>query len=162
MAFDDGTKFHERIGTVFGELVSDADGNPDRGWLGSISDWFPTYLWQLVVAPLFVVSGFFLVIFLMRQLPTVRLKGWVILATGLLAAAAAIDFVEGMDLDFEDSIADFFNTSTRRMVHFSKSLEEFIEMLGTTIFLLVFLQTLSGMASSITFRLNSGNGAREE
>ena len=49
--------------------------------------------------------------------------------------------------------ADLFDTSTGRMTHFFKSVEEFLEMLGTTLFLYVFLSQLAVLTRSITFEL---------
>ena len=48
-------------------------------------------------------------------------------------------------------LADVFSTDISRAEHFLKSVEEFLEMVGTTIFLFVFLKTLMNATPSITF-----------
>ena len=76
------------------------------------------------------------------------------LAIGLFFVAEAMDFIEGMDNDIFDHVADFFSTTPGHAVHFSKSIEEFLEMAATTVFLYVFLKKLISLTSSLTFELN--------
>ena len=92
IAFDDATKFHERMATVFSTLVTDASGDPDAGWLGSLHNWFPTYSWQLVMGPAFAAMGVFLVGFLMKQLPTSSLKGLVVFANRVVRRGGRAGF----------------------------------------------------------------------
>ena len=151
MGVDDATTLHERVGTLFSELVTGPDGGPDPGFLGRLDDVFPSYSWQLVLGPFAAAAGLFVIVFLTRQLPTLRLKILMLTAFGLFAVAVGIDFVEGMDNGIMLRVADLFSTFPSRAVHFSKSIEEFLEMAGTTIFLFVFLKTLMSVTRSITF-----------
>ena len=157
LGIDDATKLHERVGSIFKALVSDASGEPDTSLLGRSLDVFPSYPWQLVLGPFFAVAGLFLLIFLMKELPSFRLRGLVILAMGLFVVAVLMDFVEGMDSDPLDDIADLLSMPTGRVVHFSKSIEEFLEMVGTTTFLFVFLNRLLDLTPSITFKLTDAD-----
>ena len=154
MGVDDATALHERVGTIFGELVTGPGGGPNPGFLGRIYDFFPSYTWQLVFGPFVAVAGLFVIVFLMRQLPAFYLKLLVWAAMGLFATAVGLDFVEGMENGFMDRVADVFSTFPSRAVHFSKSIEEFLEMAGTTIFLFVFLKTLMYATPSVTFEFN--------
>ena len=52
-------------------------------------------------------------------------------------------------------VADVFSTFPDRPVHFSKSIEEFLEMAGSTIFLFVFLKTLMHTTPSISFEFSN-------
>ena len=142
MGVDDATKLHERIGSIFKALVTDSGGEAHGHVLARLYDVFPSYSWQFVFAPVVVAMGLFLVVFLLRQLPTLRLKGLIGMAIGLFIVATAMDFIEGMDNDFFDEVAELFSTTTGHAVHYSKSIEEFFEMAGTTIFLFVFLKKL--------------------
>lgn len=159
MGVDDATKLHERMGTIFSELVTGSEGSPNPGLLGQLYDVFPSYTWQLVLGPVVAVAGLFVIIFLLRQLPALHLKLLICAAMGLFIIAVGMDFIEGMENGFMVRVADVFSTSTARAVHFSKSIEEFLEMVGTTIFLFVFLKTLMGAAPSITFEF--GNVVRD-
>ena len=151
MGVDDATKLHERLGSLFRELVTNSDGGPGAGFLGQLFDVFPSYSWQFVLGPFAAAAGLFVVVFLMRQLPTPRLKMLMLLGIGLFVVAVGMDFVEGMDNNIMVEVADLFSTFPGRAVHFSKSLEEFLEMAGTTIFLYVFLKTLMSSTRSMTF-----------
>ena len=98
--------------------------------------------------------GLFLIIFLMKELPSLRLKGLIVVAIGLFFVAEAMDFIEGMDNNIFDHVVDFFSTTPGHAVHYSKSIEEFLEMVGTTVFLFVFLRKLISLTPSLTFELN--------
>jgi hypothetical protein len=154
MGVDDATKLHERMGTIFSELVTGSEGRTDPGLLGQLYDVFPSYTWQLVLGPVVAIAGLFVFVFLMRELPSLHLKLLVCLALGLFVIAVGMDFVEGMENGIMIHVADVFSTFPGRAVHFSKSIEEFLEMAGTTIFLFVFLKTLAHTTPSITFELN--------
>lgn len=154
IAFDDGVKLHERLGTIFKALVTDSRGEGNTPVLGQIYEAFPSYTWQIAVGPVFVVLGLFVLVFLLRQLDSTRLKTLAMCAIGLFAIAQGMDFLEGMDSSIIDRIADLFDTTTGRVTHFSKSVEEFLEMFGTTLFLYVFLSQLAVLTRSITFELN--------
>jgi hypothetical protein len=131
MGVDDAVKLHERVGSMFNYYVEPDDG-PGAGPLGQLMAAFPTYTWQLVFGPVMVALGVFLLWFLNRELPSVKMKSLVVLAIGLFATAVVIDFVEGMDTELPDRIGEFFGTDGGRIVHFSKSVEEFMEMAATT------------------------------
>ena len=156
LGFDDGTKLHERVGTSFKELVTDSSGEPTTGFLGSLYEVFPSYTWQLVVGPIYGVAGLFLIVFLYRQLGSAQLRALAGLAIWLFVLAQTLDFLEGLENDPFERIGHLFATSHRRVVHFAKSLEEFLEMVGTTVFLYVFLKKLADLTSSLTFELKPG------
>ena len=151
MGIDDGTKLHERVGSIFKALVTDPSGEPHAGLLGRLYEAFPSYTWQLVLGPVIVIMGLFLILFLMRELPTPRLKALLVMAIGMFIVAIAMDFIEGMDNGILNWVAGVFSTTPERAVHFSKSIEEFLEMLGTTTFLYVFLKNLTILTPSLVF-----------
>ena len=76
------------------------------------------------------------------------------IAIGLFIVAVAMDFIEGMDNGILNWVAGAFSTTSERAVHFSKSLEEFWEMLGTTTFLYVFLKKLTSLTPSLAFEFH--------
>ena len=154
MGIDDGTKLHERVGSTFKALVTDSSGEGSAGFLGDLYDVFPSYTWQLVFGPFIIVMGLFLIVFLMKELPSLRLKGLIVVAIGLFFVAEAMDFIEGMDNDIFDHVADLFSTTPDHAVHFTKSIEEFLEMAATTVFLFVFLRKLISLTSSLTFEFH--------
>ena len=72
-----------------------------------------------------------------------------------LAIAVAMDFVEGMD-DGYRRLIDPFGWSNKTIRHFSKSIEEFIEMLGMTLFLVTFLGQIARRGQEIILRFRDG------
>ena len=155
LGLDDGTKLHERLGTMFNDAVTNS-ADEGTGPLGTLNDWFPSYSWQVIVGPFYVAAGLFLIFFLSKQLDDPRLLGLVTLAVALFAVAQVMDFLEGRDDDLFLHVADFFSTFEGRAVHFSKSVEEFFEMAGTTTFLYIFLKKLSSLTPSLSFQLRPG------
>jgi hypothetical protein len=134
ICLDDGAAVHERIGTAFDQR------NPVDG--------YPSYPWQLLFLPLFTLVGGFLLGFLWVELrrPVDRAK--VVLAIGCFVVAVAFDFVEGMDQGYQRLVAETgWRADTVR--HFSKSIEEIVEMLGMSIFLVTFLGYLARTAPRI-------------
>ncbi|GAX59323.1 permease component [Candidatus Scalindua japonica] len=144
LGIDDAIKFHERMGTAFKVLFFDNDDTFGTGVLVRAYDAFPSYTWQLVFGPVFVSIGIFMIWFLWKELSSRKLWYWFLVGISLYAVAVGLDFVEGLDgSQYEEmGITDFFSTSNHRIRHMSKALEEFLEMLGTTIFLIIFLKNI--------------------
>ena len=155
MGLADAAKLHERLGTIFSVLVTGPEDQPNPGLLGQLYDVFSSYTWQLIFGPSVAAAGLFVVIFLMRQLPALYLNLLVCSALGLFTIAMGMDFVEGMENGIMVGVADVFSTFPDRAVHFSKSIEEFLEMAGSTIFLFVFLKTLMHTTPSISLEFSN-------
>ncbi|MBZ0108625.1 MAG: hypothetical protein K8F52_08130 [Candidatus Scalindua rubra] len=145
LGIDDAIKFHERMGTAYHVLLFDDDSS-NEGVLGSLYDFFPSYTWQMVFGPFLMVIGIFIVWFLRKALDPRSLWYWFLVGMSLYAVAIGLDYVEGLDSDQYEGIAAFFSTEEYRIEHLSKTLEEFLEMLGTTIFLVVFLKNIFGLS----------------
>ena len=148
IGIDDAIKFHERMGTAFKVLLKRSTESSGPGILNSAYNAFPSYTWQMIFGPFFIAMGIFLLWFLWKALEPRKLWYWFLVGISLYAVAVGLDFVEGFDSDFfEDiGIAGFFSTEDYRIRHMSKTLEEFLEMLGTTIFLIVFLKNLFSLS----------------
>jgi hypothetical protein len=155
MAVDDGALLHERAGTLFSQIHSeDAPGGAITDVGSSLLDAFPSYAWQIVALPIFVVLGIFTSAFLWRELPARRMRITVAIAMFCFVIAVSLDFVEGLDeehpwnlatllvdsVDFGDWTQYRFRAEPFDTVrHFSKSAEEFLEMLANTLLWSVFL-----------------------
>lgn len=135
MGIDDAIKFHERVGTAFKVLASSQSGDSVEGVLS----FFPSYTWQLVFGPFFMAMGCFIVWFVWRELGNTRYVVYVVIAIGLYVLAVMLDFVEGLDAPPYEIFADWFSTSVKSIRHFSKVIEEFLELFGTTWFLAAFM-----------------------
>ncbi len=154
MAVDDGALFHERIGSSVKMLLHGQNANDVP-----IAGFFPSYTWQLVFVPLFGTFGLFILWFLNRELLTPAAKLQVLAAICLLVLAVTADFFEGMQLDapfsFHGYLAERWNLSAYTVRHYSKSLEEFMEMLAMTLLWIVLLRHLVQIAPNLSFRLNT-------
>lgn len=160
MAFDDGTQFHERMGSVWGRVRAQVvtDDGP-AGWATSLAALFPSYDWQFLFLPLFGAFGLFMLVFLWRELDTRGARGALLASIGLLACAIALDFVEGLprahpwnviaawsrDAGWKAfALEQFGRSGFDALRHFAKSLEEFVEMLAQTILWAALITRLDG------------------
>lgn len=152
MAMDDGSKLHERLGSAFDEYA-ESHGPSER-----VLELFPSYPWQVLVLPFFVGMGLFMAWFLWRELAEWRPRLMVAAAVGLMGAAVVLDFFEGMDpenaLNLHTHIRLAFDLSEYDVSHFSKSIEECMEMMSITLLWAVFLRFLAGAAPELRFVLH--------
>jgi len=137
MAIDDGAAVHERVGTAFQEF-------------GTITG-FPSYTWQIVFGPVFAAMGVFIMYFLWRELPTWPERIRIAAALGCFALAVGLDFVEGLS-DGYAGIIQQTGWAKPAIEHFSKSAEEFLEMLGMTLFLVAFVAHLTRVSPRLVFK----------
>jgi len=158
MAFDDGTAFHERMGSVFEETKGRAQAEPDATTLGARAlEAFPSYPWQLLFLPMFAALGLFSFLFLWWQSRSSLPRVMVVWAMVCFGSAIGLDFIEGLDPDhrwnaytwiekhhnFDQYAGLHFREGTYEACrHFSKSIEEFLEMFANTLLWMVCLTQL--------------------
>jgi hypothetical protein len=131
IGIDDAIKIHEGMGSLF-RLTTE-------NWV-NVSSYFPSYAWQVVFAPIFVPMGVFILWFMSREL---RAGFWLVLvALSCWSVAVGLDFLEGLEKSPYGPIAEFLSMQSNAIDHYFMSLEEFLEMLGTSCFLIVFLYKL--------------------
>lgn len=126
ISVDDAAKLHERLGTavrVKYEKIAEV----------SLDSWFPSWGWQIFIAPFFIAYGCYLLWFLWQAVAPAN-RGWVFLAFACFGVAVSLDFVEGMDLVW---------LQNEDAVHLLQLTEETLEMLGTTAFLFVVMLNLN-------------------
>lgn len=164
MAADDGARLHERLGSAF--KAAHRHDSPEESWAAAILSVFPSYTWQIVFLPMFGALGLFTMVFLWRELDEWRSIALVGVALGCLVLAVSMDFVEGLDADhpwnpytwladrfgFEGLTTKRYRTPYRALRHYSKSIEESIEMLGMTILWIVLLRHWFRMAATLQVR----------
>lgn len=141
MCVDDGAAVHERLGSAF------RDGAGAAG--------FPSYTWQFLLLPFFAVMGALVLFFLWKEMPGTRHRAMVSAAITCFVLAVGMDFVEGLDDGYRWlGAATGWEVDTIR--HFAKSAEEFVEMLGMSIFLVVFIGHLATIAPHLEVRFLGG------
>jgi len=138
MVIDDGAMVHERIGTAFKQSNQDVQ--------------LSSYAWQLVLAPLFVVMGLYIAWFLWRLGNKSIRRDWLFAALCCLGLAVLLDYVEGVEERYP-SLVESLSWPEKTIAHGSKSLEEFLEMLGMSFFLLLFLNYLGHLTENTEIRI---------
>ncbi len=168
MTLDDGNQLHERFGTLFGTLARRAS-EPGEGLTltGKILDFFPSYHWQVLFLPMFAAAGLFILYFLWREVDDRSSRRLVVAAIVLFIVAVGLDFIEGLSSDHRLNIyrtiadrydlseftqARFRHTPYETLVHFSKSIEECIEMMGNSFLWMVFLRQFVRIAADLRVR----------
>jgi hypothetical protein len=139
LSADDGAEIHERLGTSF-EIWA------EEGALSDLAYAFPSYGWQVAVLPFLAGAGVLMVFFLWRELPGRGARYGVICAAGIMALAVGIDFIEGLEKrhpwNLHTWISEHWDVRASTVRHFSKALEEFLEMLAIAALLAIFISRL--------------------
>ncbi len=154
MSFDDGSRFHERIGSLFGDHATDIPAQFVAGLAGGLIDWFPSYNWQLAFFPVFASAGLFLVVFLGRELRSAALHGLVLGGLSCWVFAVFLDFLEGSS-EGMSLLQSIFGGSYRATEHIVRAVEETVELFGATLMLTAFTEHLSRVADGWSVRFSA-------
>ncbi len=155
IGIDDFAEIHEKLGGVLVRLAERGENTAATELLLQN----PSYSWHTFIAPVFAVSGLFILGFIWMTFWRQRLLHFIILGFGCWAVAQGLDFIEGLDnVDelyywFQDTldIEDEYGVS-----HTFKVIEETLEMLGTTLLWAGFLYYLAHVSDGLQFRLENG------
>lgn len=156
MAVDDGAQIHERVASTVDALSA---GEASR---------FPSYTWQLLFMPVFAALGLFMFVFLLRQLRSGIARALLVLAMASMAFAVGLDFIEGLSkgdpLNLYAHVARSsdelrawsfgrFDTSAYETLrHFSRALEELLEMVAISTLWCLFVAHLADVAPDFRVR----------
>jgi len=160
MSADDGALIHERLGTMFSKAYKEGDPADANSLLGQIQAFFPSYEWQLVALPVLAGAGLFMLFFLWREFSKRGERYLVVLSALCMALAVGLDFIEGLEPDHALNahvwMKEAFDLRLSFIRHFSKALEEFLEMLAISLLLMLFLRHLIRISgTSLTFAFRS-------
>ena len=131
LSVDDGAAIHEHLG----------GGLKQTPGIGDAINAYSSYSWHIVILPFFIAMGFFMLFFLWKELSHRNEKIGILAAFSCLAIAVIQDYIEGTTEEY-DWFEIHYGMDSSAILHFAKSLEESLEMLGMTIFLIVFLSHL--------------------
>jgi len=141
LSVDDGAAIHEHLG----------GGLKQTPGIGDVIAAYDSYSWHIVILPLFVALGLFMLLFLWKELTHRNERLGILAAFSCLALAVIQDFIEGTTEEY-DWFEATYGMDPYAILHFAKSLEESLEMLGMTIFLVVFLSHLMRTWPNIKLR----------
>ena len=119
IGLDDAAEIHERVGSALGRLADEG------GWIAD----YPSFAWQIFLAPLLAAGLLATATFLWFRAPTGRKL--VVFALGAFAVAQGLDYLEGVE-GLLDGWAEGASLAAYTVNHGSRALEEMLEMLATT------------------------------
>lgn len=123
MGFDDALQIHEYLGSYFGDEF--------------LTNGFVSYYWQLFFDPFFMIMGVYIFIFISWNLKKEGCYGCIILlflGFLLFAISMGLDYYEGSDPDLT-YLMEFLRMHHKEVIHLMRSIEEFIEMIGSVMIL---------------------------
>lgn len=141
LSVDDGAAIHEHLG----------GGLKQTAVVGDVINTYSSYSWHIVILPFFAAIGLFILVFLWDDLNHRHERIGILAAFSCLALAVGQDYIEGTIEEY-DWFEATYGIDSPTILHFAKSLEECLEMLGMTLFLVVFLSHLMHSWPSIRLR----------
>lgn len=141
VSFDDGSKFHERMGQVFGDSWPSSEELEAAGVVTNFVESFPTYYWHIVFMPIFIVIGSLIFAFLWKELNSFKLRFMLLAAMTCYVVSQGLDATEKMEV-IQIFLQNAMSATEYTILHCSKVIEEFLEMFGTTLFLMIALRYL--------------------
>jgi hypothetical protein len=142
LALDDGAAVHEALGSSIAQA-----------WPSLRA--FPSYAWQVVFGPPIALLAAFTAGWTLRRVRRRRLRILAVAGLALLAIAVGLDFVEGLEDPYVWATARFaLHEDT--VPHLSGVLEEWLEMLGVTLFLGAALGHLLDRCAAVVLRVDPG------
>jgi hypothetical protein len=157
VSLDDHLVFHERMSGGLGPVIlSKVLGEQVR---------FATYEWIYLFVPLFAIFGVFMLVFMYKEMKRGKFRVLLVLALTLWAAAVGMDAWEGAGMPYL-GLTGTSGIERFKVRHTLMLVEETFEMLGSTLFLYLFLSHVStlliGGRFSLVFRRNGEEGGAEE
>lgn len=144
MGIDDGTEIHEQAGTWLTHL-SFKPGTFLFMCYEKLKT-YPSYAWQVIFVPIFSVLTLFMIYFLWKKLKDFKMRKYLILAGVCYGIAAGLDFFDGLyNSAYILKALLPFKIDRTAVTHFLRIIEEMLEMFGTTVFWLIFLNYLSDL-----------------
>lgn len=150
LSLDDASLVHERIGSIAKILAKRGDGTRSAEILQSALSAYPSYAWQLTIGPVYLLAGIVLLRFLWKESPSFTAFRIVLTAFALLAVAQGLDFIEGIEGGHR-AIENYFSASRYTVRHFFKVVEESLELVAASHFLLGFLYYLESRIYALQF-----------
>jgi hypothetical protein len=146
LSLDDGSLLHERIGSVISIVA--ANNLAEQNAFTRTVEAYPSYLWQLSIGPVYLLIGFAVVYFLLREATSYQIRLIVLTGVFCIGTAFVLDFIEGAEW-LHSRVAETLGVTRYTVRHFSKVLEESLELLGVSHFLLAFWQMLAARIEKI-------------
>ncbi len=150
IGIDDFAELHERLSRVLVHVATEKY-EQSGGVIGVLLQ-NPSFPWHAFIGPIFALCGVMILAFLWISFWQLHLTRYLIIGFGCWAVSQGIDFVEGLK-NIEHvyvRIENVFAVERDYTVpHYFKVVEETLEMLGTTVLWIGFLQYFVHVASGL-------------
>ena len=143
LGIDDAAQIHERFSTFINDSLAASGGN---AFISALMEMLPSYHWQLFFLPVFLVVGLVMMIFLYQELRQYKALTVFIAGIACYAIAVGLDYIDGIPRNYT-YLQQYIPMTVKELMHLSRALEEFLEMLGTTFFMASFLLIYSASSS---------------
>ena len=154
IGIDDFAAIHEKLGGVLQRMAEKGDSS--EGAVVGLLLQNPSFSWHTFIAPIFALCGLAIALFLWVEFWKLNLFRYLFWGFGCWIVAQSLDFVEGLDeVDtYYGLVQDYFAIERAYLVsHTFKVVEEFLEMLGTTLLWVGFLSYFAHVADGLKFKL---------
>jgi hypothetical protein len=121
ISIDDASEVHERVSTALSERF------PTLPFLAD----YPSFSWHLLIAPILAACLLAVGVYLWMRIPTGRTRLLVVAGLAAFGVSQSLDVLEGIDGLFEGWAQDL-GVADYTVGHGFRSVEELLEMLGTT------------------------------
>lgn len=147
VGLDDAAKVHERVGSAVQRMVEDTSS------LAWIVEAFPSFGWQLFVAPFLALCLLASVVIVWFRSRGLGARPFLVAVLLLFGLSQGIDFLEGVD-ELYEFIANRNGLDEYTVSHSFKLVEETLEMLATTAMLAATLRVLVDAAGGAVIRID--------
>jgi len=142
LGIDDAAQIHERVSTFINDVVKEGSSN---GLISSLVDMFPSYHWQVLFLPVFIIAGVIMLVFIFSELKQNKALPVFIAAIFCYVFAVGLDYIDGRSY-YYNVLLGLIPLGLPELEHISRAIEEFFEMLGTTLFMMSFLLVYAPIA----------------
>ncbi|EKD26629.1 MAG: hypothetical protein ACD_79C01091G0005 [uncultured bacterium] len=154
---DDGAGIHEQISLDLRKYIQSFLESKKYSGISNLLNRFPSYAWQLILGPVFLVMGYLIFIFFWNKLKTVKIKLMFLSSILFLILAEVMDFIEGLNESFLTFVKQYTDNTTS-VIHLIMVFEEFLEMFAITLFFITCLKILFEELNNCNFKIiNSVN-----
>lgn len=140
LGVDDSSQIHESLATVF---TNNLKTEPNAGWLATSFLSFKSYYWQVMFLPFFALFGLYMLAYLKSEFNNTKIFKMFFFGIVCYVVAVTLDYVDGMPQYYDLLLSE--SITFGELQHLSRSLEEYIEMVGSSLILISFLSHASNL-----------------
>jgi len=125
MSIDDTSQFHERVATVWASHAKTSDNVAITNVLNN----FGSYYWQLLFLPLFAIIGLTMLYVIKTEFKVRQAQIFFVAGLASFVFAVMLDYIDGID-SYYDYVIQRTGVNFQALEHFSRAVEEMVEMIG--------------------------------